>query len=118
MDTQENFDINNLQGRQLWQLSCAEYIALMRYILMPVVTLTPPDASAPPKQAFGMTQLAKALGCFASFLYGIRHNIEDFDSAIISQIGRKPVFDVEIARKLANDYMTRMRELRQSSLPE
>ena len=109
MDTNE-ININDLLGRPLWQLSCQEYIALMRYLLAQGVNGNMTSDSAP-RQAIGMTALAKALGCSASLLYSIRHYI-DFAPAIISHIGRKPVFDVEVARTLANEYMIHAREER------
>ena len=109
MKTDETFNINDLLGRPIWQLTCQEYCALMRYLLNEGSSSATNSPSS--RQAIGMTALAKALGCSSSFLYGISHNI-DMDSAVISRIGRKPVFDIEIARKLANDYMVRVREER------
>ena len=107
--TTEEFNIEDLLGRPLWQLSCAEYLALMRYLLAEYGSVT--SESAPPRQAIGMTALAKALGCSTSLLYGIRHNV-NFEEAVISRIGRKEVYDIEIARKIANDFMKREREAR------
>ena len=110
MKTNESFDINDLLGRPLWQLSCQEYLALMRYLLSKFGSFS--SDSTHPRQAIGMTALAKALGCSTSLLYGIRHNV-DFGDAVISRIGRKEVYDIETARKIANDYMKRAREERQ-----
>lgn len=110
MKTNENFNIEDLLGRPLWQLSCQEYLALMRYLLTQFGSVS--SESTSPRQAIGMTALSKALGCSTSLLYGIRHNT-DFDEAVISRIGRKEVYDVETARKIANDYMKRAREERQ-----
>ena len=109
METKD-ININDLLGRPLWQLSCQEYIALMRYLLAQGANGNITNDSVP-RQAIGMAALAKALGCSASLLYGIRHYI-DFGPAIISHIGRKPVFDVEVARTLANEYMMHAREER------
>lgn len=110
MKTTEDFNIEDLLGRPLWQLSCQEYLALMRYLLTQFGSVS--SESTSPRQAIGMTALSKALGCSTSLLYGIRHNT-DFDEAVISRIGRKEVYDVETARKIANDYMKRAREERQ-----
>lgn len=109
MNTEETININDLLSRPVWQLTCEEYCALMRHLLNESGSSATNNAAS--RQAIGMTALAKALGCSSSFLYGISHNI-DMDSAVISRIGRKPVFDIEIARKLANDYMVRVREER------
>lgn len=110
MKTDDNFNIDDLLGRPLWQLSCQEYLALMRYLLAKYGSIS--SESAPPRQAIGMTALAKALGCSTSLLYGIRHNV-DFGDAVISRIGRKEVYDIEAVRTIANDYMRRAREERQ-----
>lgn len=110
MDSKD-ININDLLDRPLCLLSCKDYLALMRDLLAQGVNSNFSNSDQPPHQAIGMTQLAKALGCSASLLYGIRHNI-DFSPAVISHIGRKPVFNVEVARKLANEYMIRAREER------
>lgn len=105
MDTDNN--INDLLARPLWQLSGREYCALMRYVLSP--ESTPSSGTESPRQAIGMQHLAKALGCSASLLYGIRREV-DFGPGVISHIGRREVFDVEAIRVLADGYMTRMRK--------
>lgn len=109
MKTDEEIRIEELLGRPLWQLTCQEYVALMRHLLSECGSTG--NESAPPRQAIGMTALAKALGCSTSLLYGIRHNV-NFEEAVISRIGRKEVYDIETARKIANDFMKREREAR------
>ena len=104
-----NINISELLGRPLWQLTCQEYVALMRHLLSESGNVG--NGSTPPRQAIGMTALAKALGCSTSLLYGIRHNV-DFGDAVISRIGRKEVYDIEAVRTIANDYMKREREAR------
>lgn len=106
---QNEININDILSRPLWQLSCHEYISLMRYLFTEYGNSNP--ESTPPRQAIGMAQLAKALGCSTSLLYGIRHNV-GFDNAVISRIGRKEVYDIEAVRVIANDYMKRAREER------
>ena len=107
MDTNDNLNINDLLGRPLWQLSCREYVELMRYALSQNTTVE----AARRKQATGTSALAREIGCAPSTLYGIMRNV-DFSPALISRIGRRSVYDIECARKLANDYMMRMREER------
>lgn len=109
MKTNEEFNIEGLLGRPLWQLSCQEFLTLMRHLLAEFGSASPESVSQ--RQAIGMTALAKALGCSTSLLYGIRHNT-NFDEAVISRIGRKEVYDIETARKIANEYMKRAREER------
>lgn len=110
METQIFTQNKDQLERPLWQLSTGEYCNLMRSLL--AESGGRPHESAGSRQAVGMKQLAEALGCSASQLYVIRQNV-DFSSALISFIGRKPVYSVEVARKLANDYMTRARQERQ-----
>ena len=108
--TNENpVNIEDLLGRPMWQLSCHEYVTLMRHLLTEYGNVS--SESTPPRQAIGITALSKALGCSTSLLYEIKRNI-DFDEAVISRIGRKEVYDVETARRIANDYMKRAREER------
>ena len=110
MDTKENnINIDDLLVRPIWQLTCEEYVALMRHVLSEHGSTS--DFSLP-RQAIGMSALAKALGCSASLLYGIRHHV-DFSDAVISRIGRKEVYDIEAVRALANEYTKREREARQ-----
>lgn len=108
-EIESNININDLLIRPIWQLSGAEYVALMRYVLTEFGNAS--TESAPPRQAIGMSALAKALGCSTSLLYGIRHNV-DFSNAVISRIGRKEVYDIEAVRTIANEYMKRAREER------
>lgn len=114
MESQDNFNINDLLGRPLWQLSCQEYLVLMRYFLSHGVNGNNSTSVLPQRQAIGMSALAKALGCSVSLLYQIKHDI-DFKPAVISHIGRRPVFDIEVARQLADDYMERAREERRGA---
>lgn len=110
MNTESNnINISELLGRPLWQLTCQEYVALMRHLLSESGNAG--NGSTPPRQAIGMTALAKALGCSTSLLYGIRHNV-DFGAGVVSKIGRKEVYDIETIRSIANDYMKREREAR------
>ena len=111
METHYNINIDDLLERPLWLLSGREYCALMRHVLSP--ESTPTNGSGATRQAIGMQHLAKALGCSASLLYGIRHEV-DFGPGIVSHIGRREVFDVETIRALADGYMTRMRKDRRS----
>lgn len=108
MDTQTT-NIEDLLSRPLWQMTGEEFCAL---------TLYAQEHNSRPKhvarQAIGMQQLAKELGCSASLLYGIRH-YADFSPAVVSRIGRKEVFDIEIARKIASEYTERRRAERKSN---
>lgn len=108
MDTKTN-NIGDLLNRPLWQMTGEEFCALTLY-----AQKQNSNSKHVARQAIGMQQLAKDLGCSASLLYGIRHYV-DFGPAVISRIGRKEVFDVEIARQIASDYTERRRAERKSN---
>lgn len=97
-------NIEELLARPIWQLTGEEYCALARY----ANAASSGTAASPSHQAVGVQALAKELGCSTSMIYVIK-KCGALDDAIISRIGKKDVFDVDKARKLANDYQTRQR---------
>ena len=96
-------------GKMIVQLSCEEFCALTQYA---VEGLAAPVAGTvmPAKihQVVGVTPLSTELGCSASFLYALKAK-GVLDGAIISQIGKKAVFNVDKARELANQYQMEQR---------
>lgn len=61
--------------------------------------------------AKGISELAAELACSPSTIYSIKRT-GALNDAIISQIGRKVVYDVERARYLANEYQKEKRQLK------
>lgn len=59
--------------------------------------------------ATGISALANEIGCSSSQVYILKRQ-GVLDTAIVSRIGRKIVFDVEKARELANDFTIIQRE--------
>ncbi|MCQ2179035.1 MAG: DUF3853 family protein [Bacteroidales bacterium] len=61
--------------------------------------------------AHGVSELAEKIGCCQSTIYTLKKQgiLED---AIVSQIGRRIVFDVEKARILADEYQRTQRDKR------
>lgn len=105
----ENTDINVLLDKPVWQMTGAELCTLMRHAL----TDTPSAGPAPKKEiAVGVNALAQALACSQSKIYALMRTphpgYESTDhggilhEAIVSRIGRRICFDIELARKLAN----------------
>ena len=95
--------IEGLLQKPLWQMTGEEYCQLTHYAL----SLSPNTGSspAPPGQkALGVHALAVELGCSDSTVYAEGGGI--LRPAIVSRIGRRIVFDVETARKLADDYQS------------
>lgn len=74
-----------------------------------------PQSSVPASdkrvRVIGIKELAAYLGCCESTIYAIK-KLGILDSAIVSQIGKRIVFDAERARELADGYQKAQRELR------
>ena len=112
MNSQTN--IEGLLGKPLWQMTGEEYCQLTHYAL----SLSPnTGSSSPPGQkALGVHALAVELGCSDSTVYSLMRTPREDDGsaegggilqpAIVSRIGRRIVFDVDTARKLADDFQS------------
>ena len=105
--------IEGLLQKPLWQMTGEEYCQLTHYAL----SLSPNTGSspAPPGQkALGVHALAVELGCSDSTVYALMRTPREEDGssegggilrpAVVSRIGRRIVFDVDTARRLADDY--------------
>ena len=107
--------IEGLLQKPLWQMTGEEYCQLTHYAL----SLSPNTGSspAPPGQkALGVHALAVELGCSDSTVYALMRTPREEDGssegggilrpAVVSRIGRRIVFDVDTARRLADDYQS------------
>lgn len=75
---------------------------------------SPHDAAAStnnPIYAQGVEELAEKIGCSQSTVYSLKRQ-GVLDDAIVSNIGRKIIFDVEKARELADAFQRSAREVR------
>lgn len=108
-----NVEIPSMKGKMLVQLTCEEFFDLMAQFAPGGLASSAAVAvsSARPHQVVGVTPLATELGCSASFLYAMKAK-GVLSGAIISHIGKKAVFDVDKARRLADAYQTEQRNLR------
>lgn len=106
MDNKLN--ISSLLGKMVVQLSAEEFCALTKYAIEGITHAAGVVAPAKIHQVVGVTPLSSELGCSASFLYSLKAK-GVLDGAIISQIGKKAVFDVDRARELANQYQIEQR---------
>ena len=108
-------NIEGLLEKPLWQMTGEEYCQLTHYAL----SLSPNTGSSPtpPEQkAFGVHALAVELGCSDSTVYALMRTPREEDGsaegggilrpAVVSRIGRRIVFDVDTARRLADDYQS------------
>ena len=97
-----NFDFEAYKDRLIVTLSCGEYCALSRYAnaLVSDGGGTTPLAA---RQAVGIAALADALSCSPSQVAAMRRD-GALDCAIISQVGRRIVFNIDQARSAANEW--------------
>lgn len=106
-------NISLLLSKPLWQMSGEEYCQLTHYAL----SLTTSEGSSQTQagqKALGVHALAVELGCSESTIYALMRASREEDGsnvgggvlreAIVSRIGRRIVFDVDKARKLADEY--------------
>lgn len=105
--------ISQLLSRPLWQMTGEEYCQLTQYAL----SLSPNAGTSPApmgQKALGVHALAVELGCSDSTIYALMRTPREEDEssegggilkpAIVSRIGRRIVFDVDTARRLADGY--------------
>ena len=110
MEETTNIEISELMKKMLVQLTGEELVALIRY----AVGTAENDTNSRRNLAYGVEDLANALGCSPSKIYWLMRIPRDEDGsadhggilrdAIVSRIGRKIVYDTERARELANQY--------------
>ena len=93
-------DKNNLLDKLVWQMTGKELYQLVCYALEGNVTTGTTKGVC----VTGVHALAEYLDCCESTVYALKRN-GVLDDAVISQIGRKIVFDGEKARELAVAYM-------------
>ena len=109
--------LNDAQGlleKPVWQMTGQELIDLVR------VSGQYGDASSPEgdlrsARVTGVQALADHIGCCASTISMLRRN-GVLDEAVVSQVGRKIVFDAEKARVLATTYQKEQRANRKCNL--
>ena len=94
---------NMHETKMLVQLTVEELAYLIRSILAE-------DAPAPhnPATCSGTKELAAHLSCCESTIYALRRD-GVLDDAVISQIGRRIVYNIDRARELANEYLGKKR---------
>ena len=109
-------NIEGLLGKPLWQMTGEEYCQLTHYALSLSPNTGSSSPSPPGQKALGVHALAVELGCSDSTVYSLMRTPREEDGsadgggilrpAVVSRIGRRIVFDVETARRLADDYQS------------
>lgn len=115
-------DINALLAKPIWQMSGREFCDLTQYAFsLAGGQATPPRVVT---KAKGVQALAEELDCSPSQIYKLMRIVRTEDSsssgggilrdAIVSRIGSHIVFDVELARTLAEAERKRKEKEKQS----
>jgi hypothetical protein len=115
MDT----NVKQLLNIPVWQMTGEQQYRLIQFALGNATpnaasnsTMAPDSPFAPKRTRIaGVHALALYLECCDSLVYKLRRE-GVLDEAIISRIGKKIVFDGEIARRCANEYQEQQRTLR------
>lgn len=111
METKQT--LSQLLAKPIWQMTGEEFLQLNE--------LGRENAAAgeEPKEvieyAHGITELSQKIGCCQSTIYMLKKE-GVLDDAIVSQVGRKIIFNVGKARALADEYQRTQREIRRENL--
>lgn len=114
-----NNSVKHLFDVPVWQMTGEQQYQLIRFALgngapnaASNSTLAPDSPFLPQRiRIAGVHALALYLECCDSLVYKLRRE-GVLDEAIISRIGKKIVFDGEVARRCANEYQEHQRALR------
>lgn len=96
-----------LMGKPVWQMTGEEFCALTRFAVNQKDSGQVEDHA----YAYGIKELYSILGCSESTINSLK-KAGILETAIISQIGRRIIFDVGKARTLANEYQQNRRKTR------
>lgn len=103
-----DINIEILLGKPLWQLTAQEFCALSQYAYAHGGQVS---TSSDLVRVTGVRALAEYLDCCESTVFMLRRN-GVLDEAILSQVGKKIVFDGEKARELAMAFQREHRAAR------
>ena len=107
-----NAKIEQLMDTPIWQMTGKEFLALNAY-----AGNTSNGEKKSHNYVYGIQALSKLIGCCPSTIYGLKKE-GVLDEAIISNVGKKIVFDGDKARFLASEYMASVRQQRKTYIPE
>lgn len=98
------FDILGLMEKPIYVMTGKEFVQLAEFAL----SSKPSTAPAEPLYVYGIQALAAYIGCCPSTIYELKKN-NVLKPAIVSQVGKKIVFNAPLARDLAEEYKRRKR---------
>ena len=102
-----NEKLDGLLGKPLCMMTGEEFLQLNELARHDAAPAAEPQKT----YAHGIGELAGVLGCSESTIYSLKKQ-GALDDAIVSNIGRKILFDVGKARALADEYQKNAREER------
>jgi len=102
MTTIEKIDVTSLLGKPIGEMTGEEFCVLTRY------ASADRQEGAPKTYAYGIHQLGGIIGCSDSTIHSLKRQ-GVLDGAIVSQIGKRIIFDVPKARILADEYQQKQR---------
>ena len=106
-----NEKIEKLMDTPIWQMTGKEFLALNAY----AGNSNNPEERTP-HYIYGIQALSKLIGCCPSTIYGLKKE-GVLDEAIVSNVGKKIVFDGDKARLLASQYMASIRKEKKTYIP-
>ena len=104
---------NYLLEKPIWQMTGEEFLQLNE--LTRSSSNHQQENNETKVYAHGINELASMLGCCQSTVYSLK-KLGILDKAIVSQIGKRIVFDVNKARELADEYQKSQREARKENV--
>ena len=101
-----------LLEKPIWQMTGEEFLQLNE--LTRSSSNSQQENNETKVYAHGINELAYMLGCCQSTVYSLK-KLGILDDAIVSQIGKRIIFDVHKARVLADEYQKSQRDSRKES---
>ncbi len=106
MDIKNN--LASLLAKPIWQMTGEEFLQLNEQCKDRNIST---DSETKVQYAYGIADLAQAVGCCQSTIYALKKS-GVLDSAIVSRIGKRIIFDVGKARTVADNYQKEQRAFR------
>ena len=106
---QQKPTFESLLAKPIWQMTGEEFLQLNELNNRGAGSTAQSAGSV--QYAHGIAELSQMIGCCQSTVYALKKE-GVLDGAIVSQIGRRIIFDADKARALADEYQRVQRESR------
>ena len=103
---QQKPTVESLLAKPIWQMTGEEFLQLNE--LNNSSAGSSAQSAGSVQYAHGIAELCQMIGCCQSTVYALKKE-GVLDGAIVSQIGRRIIFDVDKARVLADEYQRQRR---------